>query len=430
MPKSTLLKYVEFVVSRLLGTVVDTAVLWVCAKFLFGNYFGQYILSPAISFEFAVMSNFLCSYYWIWSSRVERKDGRTFWHHFWIFNISSIAGFIVKMVFLLIFQEIFGWNVVICNLVALTISGILNYFLAESLVFRKRYVRPAHELISVEELGEASAIFRGEWGVGLGRLLLKISGMEKLNRFYDKIADLKGAECAAESIRLLRCDYLIGNAERLTHLPEGAFITISNHPYGGLDGIILVDIFSGLREDYKVMVNDILSRIEPMRDVFIGVTPTGDKEHAATATSLSGVRQVVEHLANGHPVGFFPAGAVSDLHVRAHCTISDRKWQNGLIRLIKQAEVPIVPVRFFNRNSRLYYSLGLIDWRVRVLRLPWELFNKHKKQHRIGIGATISVEEQRKFSSTEAFGRFLRSAVYDMPLPNHFFRRADYHGEK
>ncbi|MDE5710566.1 MAG: GtrA family protein, partial [Bacteroides sp.] len=65
--------YIEFVVSRLFGTGVDTLVLWVCSKFLFEDYYGIYILSPIISFEFAVMSNFLWSYCWIWKDRLEGR---------------------------------------------------------------------------------------------------------------------------------------------------------------------------------------------------------------------------------------------------------------------------------------------------------------------------------------------------------------------
>lgn len=137
-PLKILRTYAEFVLSRLLGTGVDTFVLWVCSYYLFDSYIGDYILSPFISFEFAVMSNYLCSYFWIWRTRIERKSWSNFWSRFFIFNLSSVAGFVVKMLFLLIFQKIFGWNVVFCNWAALFISGVLNYFLADSMVFRKR----------------------------------------------------------------------------------------------------------------------------------------------------------------------------------------------------------------------------------------------------------------------------------------------------
>ena len=137
-PPKIVLEYAEFVVTRVFGTGVETFVLWVCSKFIFDSYIGEYIISPVIGFEFAVMSNFLFSYFWIWGSRVENKTFRDFWSRFSLFNVSSIAGFLVKMVFLLLFERIFHWNVVWCNIVALLISGVLNFFLADAMVFRKK----------------------------------------------------------------------------------------------------------------------------------------------------------------------------------------------------------------------------------------------------------------------------------------------------
>ena len=132
--------YIEFVVSRLFGTGVDTFVLWICSKFIFHDYWGIYVVSPVISFEFAVFSNFVCSYYWIWKERITNKNIKDFTYRFLIFNFSSVLGFLVKMLFLLLFQNIFGWNVVYCNLAALLISGLFNYFLAETIVFGKRSI--------------------------------------------------------------------------------------------------------------------------------------------------------------------------------------------------------------------------------------------------------------------------------------------------
>lgn len=129
--------YIEFVVSRLFGTGVDTLVLWLCSKFLFEGYYGVYVLSPIISFEFAVMSNFLWSYCWIWKDRLEDRCMRDFWLRFIVFNLSSVLGFLVKMVFLLLFERVFGWDVIWCNFAALLISGLFNYFLADTVVFRK-----------------------------------------------------------------------------------------------------------------------------------------------------------------------------------------------------------------------------------------------------------------------------------------------------
>lgn len=134
--------YLEFLVTRLFGTGVDTLVLWICSTFLFTSYWGSYVLSPIISFEFAVMSNYLWSYCWIWRKRICNKSKADFWKRFFIFNLSCVVGFLVKMLFLLIFEKIFEWDVVYCNWAALIISGLFNYFLADCVVFNKRTLAP------------------------------------------------------------------------------------------------------------------------------------------------------------------------------------------------------------------------------------------------------------------------------------------------
>ncbi len=135
-----MLRYIEFVVSRLFGTGVDTLVLWLFSTYVFDSYWGDYIVSPVISFEFAVFSNFICSYCWIWKSRIGNRCASDFSRRFVVFNLSSILGFLIKMLFLLLFERIFGWPVVWCNLAALLISGLFNYFLAETVVFGKKAI--------------------------------------------------------------------------------------------------------------------------------------------------------------------------------------------------------------------------------------------------------------------------------------------------
>ena len=94
--------------------------------------------------------------------------------------------------------------------------------------------------------------------------------------------------------------------------------------------------------------------------------------------------------------------------------IYDREWQEGIIRMIKKAHVPVVPIYFPDRNSGFYYFLGLLDWRIRVLRLPRELLNKGKGRHRIVVGNVIGPSEQDRYSDLKEFSDFLRSSVYGL----------------
>lgn len=133
------IRYLKFASSTLVGTAVDMLVLWICAHYLLdGSYWREYILSPFISFECAVIANFVVAYYGVWRDRVSKHTFRSFMRHYGGYNISCTGAFLVKMAALLLFESIFGWDVLWCNIAALCVSGLLNFFMNEKVVFRKK----------------------------------------------------------------------------------------------------------------------------------------------------------------------------------------------------------------------------------------------------------------------------------------------------
>ena len=128
----------KFIGVNIIGTVVDTAVLWVFSSYILKGYLGEYILSPIISFECAVLSNYLFSYFGVWKDRAQRHNIKAFAQKYIMYNISSSAVFVFNLGLLLLLEMTFGWDVVICNLVALCISGFANFALGEWVIFRKR----------------------------------------------------------------------------------------------------------------------------------------------------------------------------------------------------------------------------------------------------------------------------------------------------
>ena len=267
-------------------------------------------------------------------------------------------------------------------------------------------------LIEIEELERASALFRGKAGHFLAKEIFSLLGLDNIQEAYDRNCSFEGADFASHILEDFGISYTVGGPG-LASLPEGPFITVSNHPYGSIDGLILADVFGHLRPDFKVMVNKFLGRIKALEPSFIKVTPTGNEKKAPDAQSMAGIRTALKHLREGHPLGLFPSGAVSDLSLKEMC-IRDRQWQEAILRLIRKAAVPVIPVRFFDRNSDLFYLLGLIDWRIRVLRLPREVLNKKGRQVRVGVGRAISPAAQAQCSSLQDFGRLLRDSVYEM----------------
>ena len=273
-----------------------------------------------------------------------------------------------------------------------------------------------------------SPVFQGRKGRMLFNIAARVTGIRKVNDLHDRL-DAKGINYGPDFekgiLDEVGVDFRIGNAQRLDALPDGPFIVIANHIYGHLDGICLVDLFGHKRPQTKVMVNEMLTWIPGLAPSFIAVNPTLTERTGASATSINGVKNALLQLRNGEPLCLFPSGAVADLKPREHWTLSERDWQDAAIRLIQKAGVPIVPVRFFDRNSRFYYALGLIDYRVRFVRLFHELFNKRGTFPRVGIGEAISVEEQAQYTDLQALKSFLRRQVYEMPVPETFVNRSD-----
>lgn len=127
----------KFIVGNLLGTLVDTLVLWAFSHFVFQGYIGKVIVSPIISFEFAVFANFVFSYYLIWRDRISNHSKESFLKHYGAYNASCIGGFLIKMGALVLIQALTKWDVVICNLFALCVSGTYNFMMNELVIFKK-----------------------------------------------------------------------------------------------------------------------------------------------------------------------------------------------------------------------------------------------------------------------------------------------------
>ncbi len=206
-----------------------------------------------------------------------------------------------------------------------------------------------------------------------------------------------------------RINLEIDREEILDRFRSGPFITVSNHPFGALDGILLLHILGGKREDFRVMVNMFLNNIRAMRPSFIAVDPSKSDDPEKRRATMQGSKEAMRHIKEGHPMGFFPAGAVSKID--RSLRIRDRQWQPSIIRLIKQMRVPVIPVYFHGHNGTFFNILGLIDWRLRTLRLPRELFNKTGKTVRVSIGEPIMPEEQDRHPDLKEFGAFLRQST-------------------
>lgn len=269
-------------------------------------------------------------------------------------------------------------------------------------------------LVTAKEVAKAIHVDKyGIFGTFMGWILMKLLKISTLNRIYSRNKHLDNTEFLEAILDEFQIRFEIPE-EDMKRLPrEGSYITISNHPLGGIDGILLLKLLLGQRPDYKIIANFLLHRIEPLKPYIMPVNPF--EEHKDVKSSVTGFKQSMRHLREGHPLGIFPAGEVSTY--RDGRLIVDKPWEEAAMKLIKKAEVPVIPVYFHAKNSRFFYRLAKISDTLRTAKLPSELLTQKNRVIRVRIGRPISVETQREFDTLDTFTEFLRKKTYMLANP-------------
>jgi len=242
----------------------------------------------------------------------------------------------------------------------------------------------------------------------IAKFLMQLKRYNKFNKLYSKNIDKDGVEFINSVIDSLGIHFEVEQSD-LKRIPaEGPFITVSNQPFGGIDGLLLLKIFLEKRPDFKLLANFLLHNIEPLTDFSIPINDLTDNSNKKF--NFTYLKKTLNHLEEGNPLGIFPAAEISKIHSLNN--ISDRKWQNSLIKLTKLANVPVVPVYFQGNNSWIYHLLGNINPFLQTARLSKEFFNKKRKTIKVRIGKPITVKELNEFKNTEMTSRFLRAKTY------------------
>lgn len=247
----------------------------------------------------------------------------------------------------------------------------------------------------------------GKAGNLAGWILMHLLGLKKLNRVYKQIKDLQGVDFIEAVIEKLNIEIDIPE-EDLKRIPEtGSFITVSNHPLGGLDGILLLAIILKKRPDYKVLNSFLLDHLPQLQNFLFELNQGQD--------SLSDIDRLLNDLAGEKSLGLFPSGEVSTY--KKGKLVVDKSWNKEVLKLISSAKVPVIPVYFHGRNTRLFNFLSRLYPPLRTAKLPSEdLFNS-KKKIQVRIGKPIKPKVQESFSNTHMLAEFIRKKTYILAKP-------------
>lgn len=269
-------------------------------------------------------------------------------------------------------------------------------------------------LVTSKELAKAINLNKfGFIGTFIGWILMKILRIDKLNKIYDTHKHLSDVPFLTAILDEFQIKYEIPE-EDLKRIPKtGSFITVSNHPLGGIDGILLLKIILEERKDYKIIANFLLHRIIPLKPYIMPVNPFEDRKDIKS--SLAGFKQAISHLRDDAALGVFPAGEVSTL--KKDGLIVDKQWEPSAMKLIHKAQVPILPVYFHAKNSSGFYNLASMSDTLRSVKLPSEMLSQKNRVVKIRIGKPILVKDQKEYSDLDEFTSFLRKKTYMLANP-------------
>ena len=263
------------------------------------------------------------------------------------------------------------------------------------------------KIITTEEFAKATKLDKLKMP-GLAALLMEVMKINQVNELFAQAQPKQGPDFVDAILE--GCGVSIEFDEReLRNIPkDGSFIAIANHPYGGIEGMVLLKMLCMVRPDAKVMANFLLKKIPNLADYFVAVNPFENIDHSS---SISGLKTTLELLGNGTPIGIFPAGEVSTFKVDKQ-QVTDRLWHPVVGKIIAKAKVPVVPIYFHGNNGLLFNLLSMIHPALRTAKLPSELFNKQGHTIQLRIGKPINVEDIPDAGNPTKLLNFLRARTY------------------
>ena len=269
-------------------------------------------------------------------------------------------------------------------------------------------------LVSSKEISQVIGLQKlGFLGSSVGWIILRILRISAINKIYDNNKNKSDLDFLNGILDDCKIKFEIPE-EDLKRIPkEGPFITISNHPLGGIDGVLLLKLVTEKRADYKIVANFLLHRVAPLKPYVMPVNPFETRKNAKS--SVAGIKSALLHLREGKPLGIFPAGEVST-HKDGKLNV-DKPWEEGAIKLIKKANVPVIPIYFHAKNSRLFYFLSKFSDTLRTAKLPSEVIQQRGRVIKVRIGKPISVKDQDAFKALPDFYKFIRRKTYMLANP-------------
>lgn len=239
--------------------------------------------------------------------------------------------------------------------------------------------------------------------------LEKILCLPTLKSLYSEISGREDSDFLTDVLNLLSIRVDVPEAD-LSNIPaKGPAVVVANHPFGAIEGVILLQALRRVRPDVKVMANSMLNLVPELREHLIAVDPFGRKDSAKK--NITPLKEAIRWARNGGLLAVFPAGEVSSLQLSKR-TVTDPAWSPTVGRIIRITKAPVVPVYFDGHNGPLFQLLGMIHPRLRTAMLPREMLNKKKRSVRVDIGRVVPAQKIARFENDGNLTDYLRLRTY------------------
>ncbi len=240
------------------------------------------------------------------------------------------------------------------------------------------------------------------------RYLKKVIHQDEINNFMLKHGEKTGVDFVQASITGFNIMLAVEGIENIPK--EGNYIFASNHPLGGFDGLLLVNVLNKYFKNVKVLVNDILMNITNLHPVFIPVN-----KHGGQGADV--VKRIEEAFLSDNQIVTFPAGLVSR---RIKGKIIDLEWKKSFIIKAVQHKRNVVPVHVSGRNSEFFYRLSNlrkffgIKANIEMFYLVDETYKHQYKKFKIKFGQPISYQTFDKSKKPLEWAKWVKQKVYQM----------------
>jgi putative hemolysin len=233
----------------------------------------------------------------------------------------------------------------------------------------------------------------------------------RLNRFYDDVSRLHDNRPFSDKVlEQLNVSYDVSDADlSRVVIPKGPVIVVANHPFGGIETVVLASILLSMRCDVKFMANYMLQVIPEIRDLLITVNPFPGA--TSVRDNIRPIRESIQWVKDGGMLVVFPAGAVSHFDPQKG-TITDPAWGPSIARIIRKTGAPVLPVFFQGTNSAAFHMAGMVHPLLRTAMLPKEFFNKDRKEIQVRVGDLLPFAKLKAYGRDADMTAYLRLRTY------------------